>query len=92
MMVIWLLLALGLIVFIAPLRGALLGRGTWRFTLPALAGLGGAWAGWSYMRTMPVPASFGWSSILVPVFGALVIGGTVWTCLNDVFGPPRERN
>jgi len=91
-MVTWLILILALILLIAPLRGALLGHGAWRFTLPALAGLGGAWAGWSYMRTMPALGSFGWLWLAAPVFGAFVIAGAVWTCIHDVLGPPGGRS
>ena len=91
MMLTWLIILLVLMLIIAPLRRGLLGKGAWRFTLPALAGLAGAWAGWSYMRTMAIPGAPGWSWIGVSVFGALVVAGTVWTCVNDVFGPPGGR-
>ena len=90
-MLTWLIVLLVLMLIIAPLRRGLLGKGAWRFTLPALAGLAGAWAGWSYMRTMPALGSFGYLSIVVPVLGALVVAGAISTALNDVFGPPGGR-
>lgn len=76
-----------LIILVAPLRRRLLGGGAWAFTLPALAA--GLW-GFTRAARMVANGAPTYMLLVGPVFAACVLGGTLWSCINEPRGRDRH--